>query len=69
VVVKDTTVTAKDVPGGSELTVKAKKAGDVQSLQRESKDRAQKFGAVMAALSASATPSAAPSASAKPPTK
>jgi len=39
----DTTVDAKDVENGSEITVKAKK--DVAALQKESKARAANFGA------------------------
>lgn len=43
VVVKDTTVTAKDVPGGSELTVKPAKPEDVAALLKEARDRAEAF--------------------------
>jgi TusA-related sulfurtransferase len=43
VVLKDTTVTAKDVPGGSELTVKPAKPADVAGLLKEAKDRAEAF--------------------------
>ena len=43
VVVKDTLVTAKDAPGGTEFTVKAKKPADVPMLQKEAKERAEKF--------------------------
>ena len=43
IVIKDTTITAKDVPGGSQLEVKAKSAADVTALQAETKDRAEKF--------------------------
>jgi hypothetical protein len=43
VVLKDTTVSAKDVTGGSELTVKPAKAADVGALEKESKDRAEKL--------------------------
>ena len=39
----DTTVDAKDIENGSEITVKAKK--DVAALQKESKARAANFGA------------------------
>jgi hypothetical protein len=42
-VLKDTTVTAKDVEGGSQIDVKAKKATGVADLQKEAKDRAAKF--------------------------
>jgi TusA-related sulfurtransferase len=43
VVLKDTTVTAKDVPGGSELTVKPEKPADEPALFKESKDRVENF--------------------------
>ncbi len=43
VVEGDTTVDVKDVEGGSEITVKAKK--DVPALQKEAKARAANFGA------------------------
>jgi len=43
VVIKDTTVEAKDVAGGSELTVKPKNAADLAALEKESKDRAEKL--------------------------
>lgn len=47
VVVKDTAVEAKDVEGGSELTVKPKSAADVAALEKEAKERADKIaGAV-----------------------
>jgi TusA-related sulfurtransferase len=44
VVLTNTLVTAKDVPGGSEITVKARAATDVANIQSEAKDRAAKFG-------------------------
>jgi TusA-related sulfurtransferase len=43
VVVKDTTLKVKDVPGGSQVDVKAKAAADVPKLQAEAKERAAKF--------------------------
>jgi len=43
VVLKDTTVSAKDVPGGSEVTVKPKAASDVAALEKEAKERAEKL--------------------------
>ncbi|MEP7123177.1 MAG: hypothetical protein ABJE95_19775 [Byssovorax sp.] len=43
VVLKDTTVTAKDVAGGSEITVKPAKPADVPALLKEAKDRAEAF--------------------------
>lgn len=43
VVVKDTAVEAKDVEGGSELTVKPKSAADVAALEKEAKERAEKL--------------------------
>jgi len=42
-VVKDTSVTAKDVPGGSELTVKPDKAEGLAALQKEARERAENF--------------------------
>lgn len=43
VVIKETTVEAKDVDGGSELTVKPKKADDLAALEKEAKERAEKL--------------------------
>jgi hypothetical protein len=43
VVVMDTVVDTKDVPGGSQISVKAKKAETVSAIQKKSKDRAAKF--------------------------
>jgi TusA-related sulfurtransferase len=43
VVLKDTMLAAKDVPGGSQVDLKAKTAGDVPKLQAEAKERAAKF--------------------------
>ena len=65
VVVKDTTLKVKDVPGGSQVDVKAKAAADVPKLQADAKERAGKFQLPSGAGSASAAPgpSAAPSAS------
>jgi TusA-related sulfurtransferase len=58
VVLKDTQVKIKDVPGGTEIDVKAKTAGDVPKLQAETKERAEKFQ-----LPAAGPAPAAPSAS------
>jgi TusA-related sulfurtransferase len=44
VVLGNTIVTEKDVPGGAELTVKARNATEVASVQAEAKERAAKFG-------------------------
>jgi TusA-related sulfurtransferase len=65
VVVKDTTLKVKDVPGGSQVDVKAKTAAAVPKLQADAKERAAKFQLPSGAASgsASAAPSAAPSAS------
>jgi hypothetical protein len=49
VVVKDTTVESKDVDGGSELTVKPQKAGDLAALEKEAKERADKLAGRMPA--------------------
>lgn len=43
IVLKDTSLAAKDVPGGSQIDVKAKLPGEVTKLQAESKERAAKF--------------------------
>ena len=64
VVVKDTTVGAKDVPGGSEFVVKSKKPGDVANLQKEVRERALNFRATQTGATQGASASAAPSASA-----
>jgi TusA-related sulfurtransferase len=67
VVVRDTSVKVKDVPGGSQIDVKAKSAAGVAALQKEATERAEKFqlGAPAASGSASAgaAPKPAPSAS------
>lgn len=54
VVVKATTLKVKDVPGGSQVDVKAKVVGDVPKLQTEAKERAAKFQLPAPAPSASA---------------
>jgi TusA-related sulfurtransferase len=43
IVVTNTTLKVKDVPGGTQVDVKAKAAGDVPKLQAEAKERAAKF--------------------------
>ncbi len=43
VVLKETTVESKDVEGGSELTVKPKKADELPALEKEAKERAEKL--------------------------
>jgi|GEM_PF-1547125 len=58
VVLKDTSLTSKDVAGGSEIDVKAKKTADVSKLQEEAKERAAKFQ--LPAGAASAAPGGAP---------
>ncbi|HEX8794148.1 MAG TPA: hypothetical protein VF765_24565 [Polyangiaceae bacterium] len=69
IVVRDTSVKVKDVPGGSQADVKAKNAAGVAPLQKEATERAAKFQLPRAAASASGSasgkpaPSAAPSAS------
>jgi TusA-related sulfurtransferase len=54
IVVTNTALTEKDVPGGAQIDVKAKVAADVAKLQAEAKERAAKFQLPSA-------PSAAPS--------
>jgi TusA-related sulfurtransferase len=65
VVLKDTTVEGKDVPGGSTFVVKPKKAAELAALIKETKERAEAF----AAAAAGAAGSAAPAASAAAPPK
>jgi hypothetical protein len=43
IVLSNTTVDQKDVEGGAQFTVKAKKAGDLDALRKEAKDRAEIF--------------------------
>jgi hypothetical protein len=43
IIVKDTTVTVKEVAGGAEATVKPKAAADVPALEKEAKERAEKL--------------------------
>jgi TusA-related sulfurtransferase len=43
IVLKDTALASKDVPGGSQVDVKAKVSADVTKLQNEAKERAAKF--------------------------
>jgi TusA-related sulfurtransferase len=62
VVLTDTTIAAKDVPGGSQLDVKAKAATAVTALQKETKERAEKFQ-LPAAPSGSAAPGPGPAPS------
>ena len=45
VVQGDTAIEAKDVEGGTQLTIKAKKPADVANLQKEAKERAAAFPA------------------------
>jgi TusA-related sulfurtransferase len=63
VVLTNTSVKVKDVPGGSQIDVKAKTPAEVAKLQAETKERAAKFqlpGAGSAAGSASVAPPPAP---------
>ena len=62
VVLTDTTVTAKDVPGGSQVTVKSDKPNGVDGLRRETRDRVANFSPGPAQSAGSPSPSA----SAKP---
>lgn len=43
VVLKDTTVSAKEVAGGSEVTVKPQKATELVALEKEAKERTEKL--------------------------
>ena len=63
VVVKDTLVESKEVPGGALLTVKPKKASDFDALKKEVAERNAKLGG---GATAPAAASAAASAAAGP---
>jgi hypothetical protein len=56
VVVTDTTVTAKDVTGGSQISVKATKPNGVDGLRKETRERLANFAATPAPLASSAHP-------------
>ena len=43
IVLEDTALTAKDVPGGGEITVKPARPADVAALLEEAKERAEAF--------------------------
>ncbi len=64
IVVKETIVGVKDVPGGSEFTVKSKKPGDVANLQKAVRERASIFVATQASATPGASASAPPATSA-----
>ena len=68
VVLEETTLASKEVPGGIEVTVKPKKPADLAKLSKESKDRAERFVAGGDASGAPAA-SASTAASAGPPPK
>jgi hypothetical protein len=69
VILKDTAVTAKDVPNGSEFTVKPSKAADLPALEKEAKERADAFArsapGAAPATSGSAAASSAPASKGK----
>jgi TusA-related sulfurtransferase len=56
IVLKDTALASKDVPGGSQVDVKAKTAADVKTLQDEATERAKKFQLPSPGASASGAP-------------
>ena len=56
VVLQDTVLTAKDVPNGSQVDVKAEVATGVATLQAEAKERAAKFQLPAPGASGSASP-------------
>ncbi|MEJ7729865.1 MAG: hypothetical protein WKG00_11655 [Polyangiaceae bacterium] len=64
VVLKDTTVEGKDVPGGSAFVVKPAKPTELAALVKETRERAEPFAA-----SAAAAGTAAPATSASAPPK
>nr|UXE44431.1 hypothetical protein Hi04_10k_c2441A_00004 [uncultured bacterium] len=66
IVLKDTLLAAKDVPGGSQVDVKAKAATGVKELQDEAQERAKKFQLTAPSGSASASGSAAGGAASAP---
>ncbi|HEY6459123.1 MAG TPA: hypothetical protein VIY73_03200, partial [Polyangiaceae bacterium] len=66
IVLKDTALAAKDVPGGSQVDVKAKVAAEVTKLQNEAKERAAKFQLRDAGAPGSSA-GAAPGSSSAPP--
>jgi hypothetical protein len=45
IVLKDTALDVKDVEGGSQVSVKAKKSADADALRKEARDRAAIFDA------------------------
>ena len=60
VVVQDTRLVAKDIPGGSQVDMKAKSAAAVPKLQAEAKERAAKFQLPDAGARPNASGSASP---------
>jgi hypothetical protein len=56
VVLQDTSLTAKDIPNGSQVDVKADTAANVPKLQAEAKERAAKFQLPAPGASGSAAP-------------
>jgi len=56
VVLQDTVLTAKDIPNGSQVDVKAEAAAGVATLQAEAKERAAKFQLPVPGASGSASP-------------
>jgi TusA-related sulfurtransferase len=56
VVLQDTVLTAKDIPGGSQVDVKAEVATGVAALQAEAKERVAKFQLPAPGASGSAAP-------------
>jgi TusA-related sulfurtransferase len=66
VVLKDTKVTAKDVPGGAEITVVPEKKEDLDTVRTQAKERAEKFQNPGAEPAGAASASAAPAAGKAP---
>ena len=58
VVLENTTVTAKDVEGGSELTVKPKDKAGLDALAKDAEERAKNFGSATAPAGTAAAPAA-----------
>ena len=66
IILKDTTVTAKDAPGGSVFTVKPAKPGDLAGLVKEAKERIETLATPAGSAAAGAPSGTAAAGTAKP---
>lgn len=66
VVMKDTSIEAKDVPGGSLVTVKPKTAADLANVAKEAKERSEAFAPPGGTAAPAASPATPPPGTAKP---